>query len=373
MNSTSSTLQLNEYQSQCTLHGFEGPEKKIEIEFRTCGELNLRCVNADTWQTRLLDYANCKIIAQRSNEFFDAYVLSESSLFVYPEKILLKTCGTTTLLHTIEPLITIAKELNMTIEFVMYSRKNFVFPEHQPSPHKNFNEEVEYLNKYFPHGSGYIIGPLSEDHWYLFTADYRDLTTRVSLRAPDQTFEVLMHDLDQDRMKQFYCTTNYENAEVTTQQSGISDILPGSSISAYQFDPCGYSMNGLLKQYYSTIHITPEPHCSFVSYESNYLPEKSFNGYRMLLERIIEVFQPGRFSVTLIADDHAPTPDNSELDNTEECYHLNPRLNTYSAFSNFKLSGFDLKSKSHYEFDRGYTLTFCSYKRSVSHRARSQA
>lgn len=344
--------------SEFTFEGFEGPEKKIEIEFRPIknsrNHPNLRQLSADEWQEQLLDHANCKIISQTSNQYFDSYVLSESSLFVYPLKLILKTCGTTTLLHTVNPILSIAKRLHLVVDFVFYSRKNFVFPHKQPAPHTSFDDEVKHLTSYFPEGSGYIVGPMSQDHWYMFVADYRK-QMHVEHNKPDQTFEVLMHELDPEVMRVFFKDDKFVSSEETTRRSGIADLLPGSVIDAFQFDPCGYSMNGLLDESYWTIHITPEDHCSFVSFETNYLPSKGAAYYSDLVKKVIQTFKPGRCSVTLFADDSIPV-----IIGDDDC-GLDRRLKSYSAFTQINLPTYSLKSKSFYEFDGGYNLTFCNF------------
>jgi S-adenosylmethionine decarboxylase len=108
----------------------------------------------------MLNYAKCTIISNTSNKYFDSFVLSESSLFVYPYKIMLKTCGTTTLLKCIPKLMEFATSLDLSVEFVMFSRKNFLFPCAQAFPHSDWNAEVEYLNKIFD-GTAYLLGPLT--------------------------------------------------------------------------------------------------------------------------------------------------------------------------------------------------------------------
>lgn len=77
---------------------FEGPEKKLEVYFsRGDDSSGLRRFQHDVWSDMLADAA-CTILHQESNKDFDAYLLSESSMFVYPDRLILKTCGTTTLL-----------------------------------------------------------------------------------------------------------------------------------------------------------------------------------------------------------------------------------------------------------------------------------
>jgi S-adenosylmethionine decarboxylase len=46
----------------------------------------------------MLDLVNCQVLSIIESRNVDAYLLSESSMFVFPHKLVLKTCGTTTLL-----------------------------------------------------------------------------------------------------------------------------------------------------------------------------------------------------------------------------------------------------------------------------------
>ncbi len=58
-------------------------------------------------------------------------MLSESSLFTYPHKLVLKTCGTTALLRCLPLLLVLTKSYDMSIDWVGYSRKDFRYPEMQ--------------------------------------------------------------------------------------------------------------------------------------------------------------------------------------------------------------------------------------------------
>ena len=78
--------------------------------------------------------AACCIVSSRSSDDFDAYVLSESSLFVFTDRLMLKTCGTTELLAAVPMLIALADGLGMRPSRVKYSRASFLFPEKQVKP-----------------------------------------------------------------------------------------------------------------------------------------------------------------------------------------------------------------------------------------------
>ncbi|XP_071954891.1 S-adenosylmethionine decarboxylase proenzyme-like [Antedon mediterranea] len=271
---------------------YEGTEKLFEIWFKESGNGDLRTVPRFVWED-MLKLVNAEIISEMHDDSQCAYILSESSMFVAKRRFILKTCGTTTLLNCIDTLLRIAKKhcTFTVVEDVFYSRKNFIRPELQASTYQKFEDEVKILESHFPDGAAYVLGRLNGDCWYLFTLPVED-----NMKA-DQTLEVLMTDLDEDVMALFHKTN--KTATEVTKVSGISDLLPGCSIDATLFDPCGYSMNGLLRnEEYATIHITPEKDWSYVSFETNV----EMPCYDNLVRSILETFKPGKFVMTVFAN-----------------------------------------------------------------------
>jgi|UPI00043EDD23 S-adenosylmethionine decarboxylase len=298
-------------------NSFEGPEKNLEIDFKagvgaTGGFRNVSREQIDA----MLDAAQCTILSKTSNEHIDAYVLSESSLFVYSHKIVIKTCGTTTLLLTLPFIQKYATALGMAIEWVSYSRKNYTFPEEQKYPHTSYQTEVEYLETFFPHGTAHVLGPLNHDHWYIYVwdAEEHDDTGKTPLPsisernlnplkgtpgANESTLHVLMQEIDPQVAKRFFKNDDPTmTSRRMTIESGIRDLVPGAVLDDFAFDPCGYSMNGILFDAYYTIHITPESHCSYVSFETN----ARLRCYDSLLKNVLRCFRPAKYSVSVYAD-----------------------------------------------------------------------
>jgi hypothetical protein len=126
------------------------------------------------------------------------------------------------------------------------------------------------------------------------------------LTVPEKTLEIMMHNLDRDVARTFY---RREGQEADQEKfPGMADLISGSETDEFNFAPCGYSMNGLNNEAYYTIHVTPEPHCSYASFETNL----SLPSYKDLICRVLDTFKPGSLSLTLFYEkcnaDDSPHP-----------------------------------------------------------------
>lgn len=268
--------------------GFEGPEKTLNVTFTGAG--SLRHVAREGWEATL-ELARCQILSVMSNAHCDAYVLSESSLFVFDARVILKTCGQTRLLHAIDSIIEHGASQGLKPLAVSYARKNYTFPTRQFSPHATWADERAYLDSRFGSaGKTVLAGPLSDDHWLFYYAELQQ-----DLAPQGKVFEVRMHELAQDRAEMFY-NNGTRTGEDVTRDSGLGALLPGASIDEHLFEPCGYSSNSLIGPWYATVHITPEPHCSYASFETN-VPLSDYSG---LLRAVLDVFRPSTFTVHIV-------------------------------------------------------------------------
>lgn len=281
--------------------GFEGMEKKLEIDFTGIPQTSpgLLAIPDEDWSAVILE-ARAVILSVKRNPIFTAYLLSESSLFVYQRKVLIKTCGTTTLLRCIPTLKQVVKNRlgpSVTVEFVQFSRSNYLYESEQEFPHGSFQSEASYLDSHFQGGTPYTLGPISGPTWHIWIADYTEPNISA-YNFTDQTIEIIMYGLDDRVMQHFYQAEGYTPDEATTK-SGISTLYSSETlVDAHLFTPCGYSMNGLDGDTYYTIHITPESHCSYVSFETN----KSCRNVMGLIKSVASVFNPSKLAVTVFAD-----------------------------------------------------------------------
>lgn len=253
--------------------GFEGFEKRLEISFSDPGLFSdpqgrgLRSLTKSQLD-EILAPAECTIVSSLANEDVDSYVLSESSLFVYAYKIIIKTCGTTKLLLAIPPILKLAESISLDVRAVRYTRGSFIFPGAQSFPHRHFSEEVAVLDGFFGKlGSGskaYIMGGSDEaQNWHVYCASADSVSPADSV----YTLEMCMTGLDREKASVFFKQQTGSAAEMTVN-SGIRKILPNSEICDFDFEPCGYSMNSVEGPAVSTIHITPEDGFSYASFET---------------------------------------------------------------------------------------------------------
>lgn len=429
-------------------------------ELGAAGPEGLKKVPSEIWKD-MLDLVNCQVLSVVSSEDVDAYLLSESSMFVWPHKLILKTCGTTTLLSGLPRILEIATlfagfpratappSRGITVAAapyrVFYSRKNFLFPDRQRGPHRSWRDEVRTMDKLFLNGSAYMIGKMNGEHWYLYLTEPHTLLTPPAspqeeanltetetkvLSFPksspiaecdehDETLEVLMTDLDEENAKQFYLdnatvvaekrlrdsgkddgmehvdvfsntsdpddpdmdgghvlppeltTEGHALGTVVSETCGLSDVYPKSKfpdarIDAYLFTPCGFSANGVVPApdgsaptHYFTVHVTPEPHCSYASFETNVPHSQNGKTTADIIKQVVDIFKPGRFSITLF--ETKPATGEAEGKGAQEVVHSqgqldrrNPRMEHIDGYRRVDRIVHDLN---------GYDLVFRYYER----------
>ena len=268
-----------------------------------------------------------------------------------------------------------------------------MFPERQLGPHREWKDEVQFLDKIFPNGSAYTVGKVNGDHWllYLTTPPTTDEASPVDTPSessstlthdatlPDFTLEILMSRLAAPARRAFFYPDDPNFADIInpshahgaaiSSKLGIDSLFPASltTLDAFAFEPCGYSSNALVSwgegEGYYTIHVTPEEGWSYASFECNVPisqsraagspipPETQLPDLETLIQRVVTIFQPGHLSLSLFVS--------SDLDPSK----ATPIDTAQGAFKHaLATSGYRRTDKINYEFD-GYDLAFASFEK----------
>jgi len=294
-----------------------------------------------------------------------------------------------------------------------------MFPERQSGPHRDWNQEIEYLDQFFKNGAAYTVGKVNGDHWLLYMASAEDTATNDYQGASpdvypseidrnlDYTIEILMSDLSPRASESFFTGNLSEDSRSLqglelSQKLGITNLFPSSltKLDAFAFTPCGYSSNALIKwgveslQYdsdvpieseiaqrgdnfqpthigegYYNIHVTPEEGWSYASFECNIPLSASSKApqhnkipdLRSLINRLVNIFEPGRITLTLFISSDA----NDALADTESPVEAAQRAFKAALTSTAADCGLNKvyrrTDKINYEFG-SYDLAFASFE-----------
>ncbi|KAI2796488.1 AMP deaminase [Blomia tropicalis] len=318
------------------IYFFEGAEKRLAVFMSTNSSPSsilsgvqqppdLRKITTDQWAA-LLSAVECRILSTIStssgNSGLNAYLLSESSMFVARDHLMIKTCGNTKLLNCLDQIGLYGRAAGFDqIASIRYSRKNLIAPELQEPLYQRFEYERDFMNTVLErNGAVHCFGGKannSEDRFFLYTSSVAggqhqhqyhqpkhfqskcidDAKQEMKSTMEQYKFEIIMEQLDPSAMAIFMENNNEKlNASEVTARSGIGQLLPGMMIDDHLFEPCGYSMNGLIGQQYMTIHITPEPDFSYVSLETD-VPQVNYPDF---IAKILRLFRPQKFMLNII-------------------------------------------------------------------------
>lgn len=257
---------------------FEGSEKKLEVSF------NDKAGSLFDWSRSKVDQlvarSEAQILSEVTNDECRAYLLSESSLFMWKDRLTMITCGQTNLANSAEFLI---KEFGVeAMDSFIFERKNEYFPRHQKS---DFYEDVKRFQKNIA-GSAYRFGEPNEHHIFLF-----HMEKNYCPHNTDHTLEILMYGL-QGKAKELFSATHETSAAIRDRILS-EPVLQGYQFDDFVFQPQGYSCNAIKGAQYFTIHVTPQEACPYVSFETNAIS----CDYEVILSAVIRVFQPQSFDV----------------------------------------------------------------------------
>ncbi len=275
---------------------FEGTEKKLELLLKDNYKLR-------SWPQKYFEEvcnkSGADILSSKKNEFVTAYLLSESSMFVYDTSVIMITCGTTCILDSFDFLL--EKIPKDDINHIFYERKNPLFPKEQKY---TFDQDAKRLNKIIE-GKAYMFGSNHENHVCLF---YNK--TNTSLSSINCTFEILMHNLSDEVTSKFI--------DKNISQLKLDKILEGFNIDQHHFNPPGYSLNAIKDKEYYTIHVTPNKYSSYASFETNHV-FNSDDEYQSMINNILKVFNPNTFDIVQYQPKN--TPKKYNYDNRRKVRH----------------------------------------------------
>lgn len=263
---------------------FEGREKRLELWFEQRGAPTMRSHSVAAW-IDVAAAAGAVVLSHTEEATFDAYVLSESSLFVYDGCVVLITCGQTRPFQAVAGMLELACSCNMVLASLRYTHRDFAFPQLQAPEHQTQCSERDALTRMFPDGAYSVLGALQKHQLHAFTCARLPHIDRPLLA-------IYMDGIPEHACARYRQSSRAASGADMARDAGVDACLAayGRSIDAHAFSPCGLSVNGAMREGggHWTLHVTPEHASSYVSFEA----VAGVCLHQSLVQALLGLFQP---------------------------------------------------------------------------------
>jgi len=248
---------------------YEGTEKRLVISTK---DLNLFDF-ADSFWSDLVAHSGAEVLSSIANAKIKAYLLSESSLFVWQDKLILITCGNTQLVKA--ALFVQQQFTKQHINTLLFQRHQALKPQLQRS---NFQQDRLLLEKQFKgqnmhwrdgyQGDLFVFGKVSENS--IITQSIYMLHGLNSAFASTLQTKILDKKAVLAALKLDLLFDHSLSDDLLLNKSLCSPRLSNLIIDHYSFSPKGYSLNAICGADYITLHLTPEKMSTYLSIESSF-------------------------------------------------------------------------------------------------------
>lgn len=236
---------------------FDAAEQRLEISLRPGAASMLQAA-----ESRWLDAvarSGARALSHCRSDGARAWLLSESSLIVRPERMILITCGRTRVARAALSILEWLPPGDM-VALILERRASRIFPLWEPEMEEDACALFSALGG-SPAGAASVRGELpgggAQWRWSLRTAS-AERTVEIELRglAPAAAARFSRAGAD--------CVPARGPAEFL-----LDAVMPGAVIDEHFFSPAGYSLNALRGDSYLTLHLAPQPEFSALTLESN--------------------------------------------------------------------------------------------------------
>ncbi|GMI10019.1 hypothetical protein TrRE_jg5219, partial [Triparma retinervis] len=154
-------------------------------------------------------------------------------------------------------------------------------------------------------GNGYTLGPVTGDHWFVWVADR---TVREDVVGTDRVINIMMFDID-ERVRECFYTEQYKgggkggrgnsDGPDRATEGGCDDKKDDDEDAAEGEADIRRISEEMTKKAGIDRLVPGAASCSYASFETN----AKLKSYHSLINNVVRTFKPKRFVLTMMADE----------------------------------------------------------------------